>query len=391
MNKKTFISFIFIAVLIAGFLGYQSVNAITSTYTQPLYDSHDIVATADAVTNAYSRDVIGNKTDAAAADAVSTTESLMAYAKQNVGANIAIDTVVDSVLVDTGTTIPGTITTAQADLDILTGASGANLLTATQASIDAIEVDTSTTIPATITTAQNDLDILTGASGANLLTATQASIDAIEVDTETTIPGTIATAQADLDIITGATGVNLLTATQTSIDAIETDTSTTLPATLAIAAAAAAPSYSHTNYLAVATGTFDTSGGWSTVASHEIATVTGMVRMTIIAECVTSVSSVSDTGTMTLGDETTGASIIAASTIGSGLMAAGELWVDATLTRTILTRTQLNGIEFVVAAGKDIGYTVGTNALNGGSMIFHIYWTPLDATGAVVAGEGGTL
>lgn len=155
--------------------------------------------------------------------------------------------------------------------------------------------------------------------------------------------------------------------------------------------AAVGPSYSHPNYLAVSTGTFDTTGVWSTVASHEIATVTGAVRMTIIAECVTSVSSVSNTGTIALGDETTGNSIIAASTLGLGAMAAGELWVDSTLTRTILTRTQVNAVEFVVAGGQDIGYTVGTNALSGGSMIFHIYWTPLDATGAVTAGAGGTL
>lgn len=36
-----------------------------------------------------------------------------------------------------------------------------------------------------LTTAQNDLDILTGADGVNLLSATQASIDAIETDTGT--------------------------------------------------------------------------------------------------------------------------------------------------------------------------------------------------------------
>jgi len=113
--------------------------------------------------------------------------------------------------------------------------------------------------------------------------------------------------------------------------------------------------------------------------------------MTIIAECVTTVSSVSDTGTISLGDEVTADSVIADSTLGSGVMAAGELWVDATLTRTILTRTQLNAVEFAVAGGQDIGYTVGTNAISGGSMIFHIFWTPLDATGAVIAGEGGTL
>ncbi len=134
---------------------------------------------------------------------------------------------------DDASAIAAAVATAQADLDILTGATGANLLTATQASIDAIETDTGTTLPGLIATAQADLDILTGATGANLLTATQASIDAIETDTGTTIPGLIATAQADLDIITGATGVNLLAATQASIDAIEVDTSTTLPATLA--------------------------------------------------------------------------------------------------------------------------------------------------------------
>ena len=42
------------------------------------------VPSADATANTNMRDVIGNKTDAAATGAVSTTESLMAYAKQNV-------------------------------------------------------------------------------------------------------------------------------------------------------------------------------------------------------------------------------------------------------------------------------------------------------------------
>ena len=51
---------------------------------------------------------------------------------------------------DDASAIAAAVATAQADLDILTGATGANLLTATQASIDAIEVDTSTTLPATL-------------------------------------------------------------------------------------------------------------------------------------------------------------------------------------------------------------------------------------------------
>ncbi len=168
-----------------------------------------------------------------------------------------------------------------------------------------------------------------------------------------------------------------------SLDLLNTDT--------AILAAAASPSASHVNYLAVATGTFDTTGTWSTVASHEVATVTGMVSMVIIPEFKTAVSSASDTGTIELGDETTSTSIIAASTLGSGVAAQGELWTDATLTRTILTAVQVDATSIVVADGKDIGYEVKTNALTGGSMVFHIYWTALDATGAVAAGAGGTL
>lgn len=151
------------------------------------------------------------------------------------------------------------------------------------------------------------------------------------------------------------------------------------------------PTYTNPNYLAVTTGTFNTTGTWSTVAAHEIAVVTGAVKMLVIPECKTSVSSVSDNGTIALGDETTTNSIIAASTLGSGVMVAGELWVDATLTRTILTQTQLNALTFVVANGKDIGYTVGTNALSGGSITFHIWWVPIDSTGLVTAGAGGAF
>jgi len=76
-----------------------------------------------------------------------------------------LDLIQDIIAVDTTTDIPALIATAQADLDIITGASGVNLLTATQASIDAIETDTTTDIPALIA-ALNDLaasEILTTA------------------------------------------------------------------------------------------------------------------------------------------------------------------------------------------------------------------------------------
>lgn len=118
-----------------------------------------------------------------------------------------LDLILDIIAADTTTDIPALIATAQADLDIITGATGVNLLAATQASIDAIEADTGEL--------QTDW-----ANGGRL----DLIIDIIAADTTTDIPALIATAQADLDTITGATGVNLLAATQASIDAIEADT-----------------------------------------------------------------------------------------------------------------------------------------------------------------------
>ena len=158
----------------------------------------------------------------------------------------AADTVA-TVSTVTGGATSAAQTTAQNDLDIITGASGVNLLTATQASIDAIEVDTNslndTKIPNTLnTTASGNIGV-DWANVENPTTALDLSGTDIQlVDTATTVTGGATsaaqtTAQNDLDIITGASGVNLLTATQASIDAIETDTGTTLPATLGTPAA----------------------------------------------------------------------------------------------------------------------------------------------------------
>lgn len=55
-------------------------------------------------------------------------------------------------------TTDGLIGTAQADLDIITGATGVNLLTATQASIDAIETDTGTTLQNMLNTINDFID-----------------------------------------------------------------------------------------------------------------------------------------------------------------------------------------------------------------------------------------
>lgn len=129
-------------------------------------------------------------------------------------------------------------TTAQNDLDIITGVSGVNLLTATQASIDAIESDTNelqtdwvdggrldTLLDAIPTTAMRGTDSAALASvctegrlaeldAANL----PADLDAVLVDTGTTIPATLGTpAGADMsaDIAAIPTAAEILTTQMT--------------------------------------------------------------------------------------------------------------------------------------------------------------------------------
>jgi len=93
MRKRTFLLLIAALILACGLVGAQFVGS--ATYTQPLYGSYENVPTADGTANVVQRDVVGNKTDAAAAGAVSTTESLMAYIKQIVGGQITVDSLQD--------------------------------------------------------------------------------------------------------------------------------------------------------------------------------------------------------------------------------------------------------------------------------------------------------
>lgn len=108
-----------------------------------------------------------------------------------------VDAVVDGIQTDlsNGTdglgAIRSSISTAQADLDIITGVDGVNLLSATQASIDAIETDTSTTLDTKVNTIdtvvdgiQTDLDNATDGLG-----ALKAKLDLIEAAVITNAAG----------------------------------------------------------------------------------------------------------------------------------------------------------------------------------------------------------
>lgn len=99
-----------------------------------------------------------------------------------------LDLIVDAILVDTGTTIPGTITTVDSN-------------------VDAILVDTGTTLPATLATIDTNVDdietaVITNATGTDIA----ADIIAMKVDTAATLVDTaeIGTAGAGLTNVGGA-------------------------------------------------------------------------------------------------------------------------------------------------------------------------------------------
>lgn len=142
--------------------------------------------------------------------------------------------------------------------------------------------------------------------------------------------------------------------------------------------------YDNSNYLAVPI-TF-AAGTTGSVATHEIFTVTGLVRVKIIAVCTVNLAGA--TATIKLGTENNTAAFIAQTT-GTDID-AGELWYDATPTTTEDTTSTVVLDKVVNAA--DIGYEVETAALSAGAITFHCWYTPLDSTGAVVVADGtGTL
>ena len=128
------------------------------------------------------------------------------------------------------------------------------------------------------------------------------------------------------------------------------------------------------------------SATWNTAAAHEIAVVTGLVRVQILALCtVTGDDTSGDTSTISLGWEGTVAGMIAATQVDD--LAAGEFWYDATPTTTgEAFSTAL--LDFVLD-GKDIGFTIAAEAAVAGTIEFHIWWLPLEDGATLTAGEGG--
>lgn len=142
--------------------------------------------------------------------------------------------------------------------------------------------------------------------------------------------------------------------------------------------------YGGKNYLSVSADM--TSATWNTVATHELFTVTGAVRMRVMAEVTGDCTSAGGAATIKLGVEgATGAWI---SATGEDDLDTGDIWFDATPTETNGNFSSLV-LDKVVAGGIDVGYEIENEAFTQGTIVFHCWWEALNATGAIVAGAGG--
>jgi hypothetical protein len=135
------------------------------------------------------------------------------------------------------------------------------------------------------------------------------------------------------------------------------------------------------------------SATWNTVASHEVFTVTGTVRMRVLQLCTETLTDAADAATIQYGVAgTTDALIAATNAAGAGgsTIEAGEMWVDASPADTYGDFATVI-LDKVITNGLDVGYEIAGEALTDGIIEFHCWWEPISSDGNVVVGAGGSL
>ena len=251
---------------------------------------------------------------------------------------------------------------------------------------------------------------------AALVTTLQTSVDTLDniIDTEFPVVATAVGAVADAavaDTVEGAamSTQSILSDIKAVAQRIGADNANNTAATTVVVAdkdgsiferleavqLAQAPSKNHPNYFTVTADM--TSATWNTAAAHEIATVTGVVRMQILVETTATVITTGTNGTIALGYEGNTSAIFSATALDAALTGDVFSAVYGAAATTVASGADANSalthsiFDVVVVGGLDVGYTIATNAATTGSLVFHVWWEPLSATGAVTAGAGGAL
>ena len=123
---------------------------------------------------------------------------------------------------------------------------------------------------------------------------------------------------------------------------------------------------------------------WNTIATHEVFTVTGDVRLLILPRITESLVGAGLTIQLGIAGATT--AWIAATAVAA--MVLGTSWLDTTPAATDLFTALLDRI---VMAGNDVGYEILVAAATDGTIVFEGFWEPLSPGSTVVAGTGVAL
>ena len=241
--------------------------------TSSVDDVETKIDTVDTVADAI-KAVTDNLPDSGALSSLATASALS-----------TVDTVVDSILEDTGTTIPGTIATVDTVVDgikavtdnlpdsgALSSLATASALATVDGNVDSVLEDTGTTLPATLSTIDGKVDTvdtvadaikavtdnlpdsgaLSSLATASAVATVDSNVDAVLVDTGTTLPATLSTIEGKVDTVDAvADGIKAVTdnlpdsgalsslatasalaTVDTNVDSVLVDTGTTIPATL---------------------------------------------------------------------------------------------------------------------------------------------------------------
>lgn len=135
------------------------------------------------------------------------------------------------------------------------------------------------------------------------------------------------------------------------------------------------------------------SATWNTVATHEVFTVTGTVRMRFLILCTETLTDAADGAYIQFGHESdTDLYIGSTGAAGAGgdTISANTMWLDATPGDVSYSYSGAI-LDHVITGGKDVGYEITGADLTDGTLVFKCWWEPLDSTGNVVAGAGGVL
>jgi hypothetical protein len=125
---------------------------------------------------------------------------------------------------------------------------------------------------------------------------------------------------------------------------------------------------------------------WNTAASHEVFTITGLVRVRLWQTCTENVAG----GGASIQYGYAGVTDAFIATTAAADLDAGHLWYDATPSTHLDATATVMILDYMLDT-LDVGYEITGAAMTDGILIFHCVWEPLVSGATVVAGPGTAL